>query len=116
AKARCLLVTSDQDCRQLISDRVQLLNIRKAEDFDRQALQAAWGIAPEQVVDFQALVGDSVDNVPGVPQFGPKAAQQLLEEFGSLEAIYDNLERVAGAKKQATLRAHRDQAFLSRSL
>jgi DNA polymerase-1 len=116
AKARCLLVTSDKDCRQLISDRVQLLNIRKAEVFDRQALQAAWGIAPEQVVDFQALVGDSVDNVPGVPQIGPKAAQQLLEEFGSLEAIYDNLERVAGAKKQATLRAHRDQAFLSRSL
>jgi DNA polymerase-1 len=116
AGARCLLVTSDKDCRQLLSDKVQMLNIRKSEIFDAAALQMTWGIAPHQVVDFQALVGDSVDNVPGVPQIGPKAAQQLLAEFGSLETLYQNLDRVTGAKRQETLREHREQAFLSQTL
>jgi DNA polymerase I len=114
--ARCLLVTSDKDCRQLLSDHVQMLNIRKSEVFDTNALQLAWGILPEQVVDYQALVGDSVDNVPGVPQIGPKAAQQLLTEFGSLEGVYAALDRVAGAKRQETLRNHRQEAFLSQKL
>ena len=85
AGARCFLVTADKDCRQLITDRVVVYNIRKDEVFDRQSLQAEWGIRPEQVVDFQALVGDSVDNVPGVPLVGPKLAQQLLQKYGTLE-------------------------------
>lgn len=114
--ARCLLVTSDKDCRQLLSDHVQMLNIRKSEIFDANSLQNTWGIAPAQVVDYQALVGDSVDNIPGVPQIGPKAAQQLLTEFGSLEGIYASLEQVAGAKRQETLRAHQREAFLSQTL
>ncbi len=114
--ARCLLVTSDKDCRQLLSDYVQMLNIRKSEIFDANSLQLAWGISPGQVVDYQALVGDSVDNVPGVPQIGPKAAQQLLTEFGSLEGIYAAIDRVAGAKRQETLRTHQREAFLSQNL
>ncbi len=67
----CFLVSGDKDCRQLISDRVKVYNVRKNEAFDATALAADWGIRPEQVVDFQALVGDSVDNVPGVPGIGP---------------------------------------------
>ncbi len=63
----CFLVTGDKDCRQLITDRVKVYNIRKDQVFDREALKEVWGIGPEQVVEFQALVGDSVDNVPGVP-------------------------------------------------
>jgi DNA polymerase I len=113
--ARCLLVTSDKDCRQLLSDHVQMLNIRKSEIFDANSLQLAWGISPSQVVDYQALVGDSVDNIPGVPQIGPKAAQQLLTEFGSLEGVYAALDRVAG-KRQETLRTHQREAFLSQTL
>ncbi|MDZ4849596.1 MAG: DNA polymerase I [Pirellulaceae bacterium] len=113
---RCLLVTSDKDCRQLLTDRVQMLNIRKSELFGAEQLQEVWGITPSQVVDFQAMVGDSVDNVPGVPQIGPKAAQQLLAEFGSLEAIYKNLDNVGGAKRQETLRNNHDQALLSQQL
>ena len=72
-------MTSDKDCRQLISDRVTLLNIRKNQVFDRESLKDDWGIAPEQVVDFQALVGDSVDNVPGVPGVGRKTASRLQD-------------------------------------
>ncbi|HUP77599.1 MAG TPA: 5'-3' exonuclease H3TH domain-containing protein, partial [Pirellula sp.] len=79
--ARVLVVTSDKDCRQLISDRVQMLNVRKNEVFGEKELRTKWGIRPDQVVDFQALVGDSSDNVPGVPNIGPKAALQLLEQF-----------------------------------
>ncbi|XZE35162.1 DNA polymerase I [Pirellulaceae bacterium SH501] len=114
--ARVLLVTSDKDCRQLINDRVQMLNLRKNELFGAPELLATWGIRPEQVVDFQSLVGDSVDNVPGVPMIGPKAAQQLLEQFGDLDSILDNIDKVAGEKKKENLRNHRADALLSREL
>ena len=114
--ARVLLVTSDKDCRQLITDRVQMLNIRKNEIFGEPELKSIWGIRPDQVVDFQSLVGDSVDNVPGVPQIGPKAAQQLLEQFNTLDEILDNIDSVAGEKRKENLRNHRDLAILSRDL
>lgn len=114
--AKVLLVTSDKDCRQLISDHVQMLNVRKGELFGEEELKATWGIRPDQVVDFQSLVGDSVDNVPGVPMIGPKAAQLLLEQFDTLDGLYENVEMVAGEKKKESLKANREQAFLSRQL
>ena len=116
AAAQCFLVTGDKDCRQLITDRVKVFNIRKNEVFDRAMLQAEWGVAPEQVVDFQALVGDSVDNVPGVPLIGPKFARQLLEQYGTLEAVLDHAGDVPGAKRKENLVKFRDQALLSRDL
>ena len=116
AGGRCLLVTSDKDCRQLLSEHVQMLNIRKSEVYGVEQLKETWGIEPHQVVDFQAMVGDASDNVPGVPQIGPKAAQQLLAEFGSLDEILKNIDRVAGAKRQETLRTHRESAILSEQL
>ena len=100
----CVLVTADKDCRQLITDRVKVYNIRKNEFIDRETLKNDWGIAPEQVVDFQALVGDAVDNVPGVPKVGPKTARQLLEQFGTLEAVLDRAAEVKGAKLQGKSR------------
>ena len=113
---RCCLVTSDKDCRQLITDRVWLYNIRKDQLFDRDALKAEWGITPEQVVDFQALVGDSVDNVPGVPLIGPKLAQQLLEAYGTLEKVFEHAGEVPGAKRRQNLIEGHEQALLSREL
>ncbi|MFH1266475.1 MAG: DNA polymerase I [Planctomycetota bacterium] len=112
----CCLVTSDKDCRQLITDRVKLYNIRKDRLFDRDALKAEWGIAPEQVVDFQALVGDSVDNVPGVPLIGPKFARQLLETYGTLEEVLAHAGEVSGTKRKQNLIDGREQALLSRKL
>ncbi len=114
--ARVLLVTSDKDCRQLISDRVQMLNVRKNEVFGEPELRTKWGIRPDQVVDFQSLVGDSSDNVPGVPNIGPKAAQQLLEQFNTLDEVFENIEQVAGEKRKENLKNNRDLAFLSRDL
>ncbi len=112
----CYLVTGDKDCRQLITDRVKLYNIRKDQVFDRQTLKAEWGIAPEQVIDFQALVGDSVDNVPGVPLIGPKLARQLLQQYGTLEQVLEHAGEVSGAKRRQNLIEGRRQALLSREL
>ncbi len=112
----CYLVTGDKDCRQLITDRVKVYNIRKDQVLDRQVLRAEWGISPEQVVDYQALVGDSTDNVPGVPLIGPKLAQQLLESYGTLEGVFAHVEEVAGTKRKQNLIAGREQALLSRQL
>ncbi len=113
---RCVLVTADKDCRQLLNDHVSIYNIRKDELFGPEELKAVWGIRPDQVVDFQSLVGDSVDNIPGVPLIGPKLAEQLLREFGTLENVLANPDKVSGQKRQENLRNFRDQALISREL
>ena len=100
AGGRCLLVTSDKDCRQLLTDRVHLYNIRKNEIFDAAALQAKWGIRPDQVVDFQAIVGDTTDNIPGIKGIGEKGAAELLGIFGTLDNLLANADKVTGAKRK----------------
>ena len=75
-----------------------------------------WVVRPDQVVDFQSLVGDSVDNVPGVPKVGPKTARTLLETFGTLDHVLANADRVQGKKLQENLIAFADQARMSREL
>lgn len=112
----CVLVTTDKDCRQLLSEHVKLLNLRKDAFFDRQNLMQEWGVTPEQVVDFQALVGDSSDNVPGVPQIGPKAAQQLLQEYGTLDNLLQHMSEISSKRWQENLEKYRDQVLLSREL
>lgn len=113
---RCYLVTNDKDCRQLITDSTVLYNVRKNLFFDAASLADDWGIRPDQVVDFQALVGDSVDNVPGVPLIGPKLARELLDNLGTLEQILAHPEAVSGEKRRQNLIASREQALLSREL
>src|SRR5437763_840655 len=90
------ICTSDKDARQLINDRVKIYSLRKNEIFDRDALLRDWGVTPEQVIDFQAMVGDSVDNVKGVPGIGPKTAAELLQKFGSLDNLLAHAEEVSG--------------------
>ena len=111
----CVLVTSDKDCRQLLNEHVSLFNLRKGLFYKAEELFADWGIAPSQVVDFQSLVGDSTDNIPGVAKVGPKTATELLQQFGTLEGIYENIAIVTG-KKQEYLLAGKESAFLSRQL
>jgi DNA polymerase-1 len=108
--------TADKDCRQLINDRVRLYNLRKRQEFGRAELLEDWGIEPGQVVDLQSLVGDSVDNVPGVPGIGVKTAARLLQEFGTLEKILASVDRIAGAKRQENLRGAGPIVALSRQL
>lgn len=113
---RCFLVTADKDCRQLINDRVKVVNMRKKEIYDAEALLADWGIRPDQVVDFQAMVGDSVDNVPGVPLIGPKIAKELLQKYETLESVLDHAGEISGKKRKENLLEGRAQAMLSRDL
>ncbi|MGI8982835.1 MAG: DNA polymerase I [Pirellulaceae bacterium] len=110
------LVTGDKDARQLISERVKVYNIRKNEVFDEVALKATWGIRPDQVIDFQTLVGDSVDGIPGVPQIGPKTAQELLSKWETLEGIYEHAQEISGTKRRENIIAGKDQAIISRQL
>ncbi|MEO8498383.1 MAG: DNA polymerase, partial [Planctomycetota bacterium] len=112
----CLVVTSDKDCRQLITDHVKMYNIRKQEVFDAEALMQDWGVRPDQVVDYQALVGDSVDNVPGVPLIGPKGARELLETHGTLDKVLEAADPNSKKKRDQNLANFREQALLSRDL
>ncbi len=99
------LCTSDKDCRQLLTDRVKIKNLRKGETLDAEGLMASWGVTPAQVVDFQALVGDSVDNVPGVPGCGPKTAAKWLQQYGTLDNLIAHADEVGGPKLKESLKA-----------
>lgn len=112
----CFLVTNDKDCRQLISSRTQLFNVRKNQLLDIDGLAADWGIRPDQVVDYQALVGDPIDNVPGVPLIGPKVARELLTTYGTLDEILNHIDSIAGEKRRQNLMTSREQVLLSREL
>ena len=114
--AHCWVVTGDKDCRQLITEHVSIFNIRKNAVYGAASLDTDWGIRPDQVVDFQSLVGDKVDNVPGVPLIGPKIAQELLSKYDTLEAVLDHANEVSGKKRKENLLEFRDQALLSRKL
>jgi len=109
------ICTADKDARQLITDHVKIVNLRKNTVMDAEGLEKDWGIRPDQVVDFLSLTGDSVDNVPGVPGIGPGFASTYLKQFGSLDNLFKNLDQVKG-KKQQLLRDNQDTALRARSL
>lgn len=113
---QCRLVTSDKDCRQLITDRVAVYNIRKNLVLDADALEKDWGIRPDQVVDFQAITGDSTDNVPGIPGLGPGFAKKLLQKHGSLDAAIEAQGDGLGPKRRQTFNENVELAELSRKL
>jgi DNA polymerase-1 len=98
------LCTSDKDCRQVIGDRVKMMNLRKKTVMDREALMTDWGVTPEQVVDYQTLVGDSVDNIKGVPGIGAKTAAKLLQEYGTLDNIVANADKIKQPKMRENLK------------
>ncbi|OYW20825.1 MAG: DNA polymerase I, partial [Planctomycetales bacterium 12-60-4] len=110
------IVTSDKDARQLLGPQVHLYNLRKATVMGEAELLQDWGVRPDQVVDFQSLVGDAVDNVPGVPLVGPKKAAQLLQQFGTLDEVLTHADEAPGAKLRENLKTYADQALLSRQL
>ena len=115
-----VLVTADKDALQLVDPRVTVLSVlgRTGERvvYDAEKVKEKWGVPPERIPDILALMGDSIDNIPGVPGVGEVTAQKLLREFGSLETLYANLAVVTGPKLREALAKNRDQAFLSRQL
>lgn len=110
------LCTTDKDCRQLITDHVFLYNLRKQTEFGKKELLEDWGVTPEQVVDLQTLVGDSVDNIPGATGIGIKTASTLLQQYGNLENIFRNIANISGTKRKENLEAFREKAPMVRKL
>ena len=114
-----IVSTGDKDMAQLVGERVTLVNTMTDTVLDRQGVQDKFGIPPQRIVDLLALMGDKVDNIPGVPGVGEKTALALLRGLGGLDAIYADLERVQtlgirGAKTLAArLQKNKDSAYLS---
>ena len=119
AEYNCLLVTGDKDACQLASDRTHIVSTKKGISevviYDPVAVEERYGVPPERIPDFLGLMGDSSDNIPGVPGIGEKIAAKLLQRFGSMEGIYDNLDQLKGKQLQ-NLQENKDIAFLSRRI
>lgn len=115
-KFEVVIVSGDKDFAQLIKPGVILYDTMKETKMGPKEVVDKWGVHPEQFQDYLAIVGDSSDNIPGVSGLGPKGAQKLLVNYGSLEKIYSQLDKVTPAGTQEKLRKNQDMAFLSKKL
>jgi DNA polymerase-1 len=115
-----VIVSADKDLLQMVGEGVTAYQPgagrRPASHLDVGGVETKMGVRPEQVVDLLALMGDSSDNVPGVPGIGAKTAGKLIKEFGNMEGVYRNLEKVKPDRIRKALEEHRDDAYLSREL
>ncbi|MGA8848444.1 MAG: DNA polymerase I [Dehalococcoidia bacterium] len=115
-----IIVTGDNDMLQAVLPRVKTLAPRRAFTdtvlYDEQAVEQKYGIKPAQLADLKALAGDVSDNIPGLPGVGEKTATKLLQQYGSLQGIYDHIEDITPSKLQNTLREYHAQAFQSKEL
>jgi DNA polymerase-1 len=110
-----LIVTSDKDLAQLVNERVSLLDTMKSRRMDPAGVLEKFGVPPERIIDYLALIGDTSDNIPGVPLVGPKTAAKWLTEHGSLDAIVEHAAEIKG-KAGENLRASLPQIPLSHRL
>lgn len=114
-KLPVLISTSDKDFAQLVNKQITLINTMTNTRLDRQGVIEKFGVTPEQMTDYLSLVGDVVDNVPGVPNVGPKTAAKWLQQYGNLESLIQHAAEITG-KVGENLRAHQEQLLLSRQL
>jgi DNA polymerase-1 len=115
-----IIVTGDNDMLQAVLPRVKALAPKRTFSdtvlYDEEAVEQKYGIKPEQLPDLKALVGDVSDNIPGLPGVGEKTAAKLLQQYGSLQGIYDHIEDITPARLQDTLREYRPQVFRNEEL
>lgn len=115
-----VIVTGDRDALQLIGPNTKVMLTKKGisdmEIFDAEAFRNKYQINSNQLIDLKGLMGDTSDNIPGVPGIGEKTATKLVAEFGSVENLLHNIDHVSGKKLQENLRAHQDMAVLSKKL
>jgi DNA polymerase-1 len=110
------IVSSDKDLMQIVGPTVSLYDPMKDREINVPEVIEKWGVPPEKMVDLQALMGDSIDNIPGVPGIGQKTAAQLLEEYGDLDTLLARAGEIRQVKRRETLIANRDKALMSREL
>jgi DNA polymerase-1 len=115
-----MVVSGDRDVYQVVTDGVRVMTtsrgVTDTKIYDRDGVIERYGVPPELVPDLIGLKGDTSDNIPGVPGIGDKTAAQLLQQFGSLEAVLDNIDEISGAKRKQNLTEHADDARISKQL
>ena len=115
-----MVVTGDRDAYQLVDEGVRVMStsrgITETKIYDRAAVEERYGVPPESITDLMGLRGDTSDNIPGVPGIGEKTATQLLQQFGSLDGVLENVGQVSGKKRKENLANHADDARLSKQL
>jgi len=113
---KVFIVSGDKDMMQLVGENVVIIDTMKDKVFDAAAVKEKFGVPPEQVVEIMGLTGDKTDNIPGAPGIGPKGALRLIEEYGTVENVLKNVDRIKNAKAKECIRLHRDQIIMSREL
>jgi DNA polymerase-1 len=116
AGATCRIVSSDKDLMQLVRPGVTLLDTMKDKELGEEAVLEKFGVKPDKVIDVQALAGDSVDNVPGIPGIGVKTGAQLITEYGDLETLLARASEIKQQKRRENLIEFAEQARLSKRL
>jgi DNA polymerase-1 len=111
-----VIVSSDKDLMQLIGDGVSMVDPMKQKNIGTHEVFEKFGVTPDKVIEVQALIGDSTDNVPGVPGIGPKTAAELILQFGTLENLLANLDQIKQPKRRESLQLHAEAARLSHKL
>lgn len=115
-KLEVVIVSGDKDFAQLVSDKVTMFDTMKDLHYTEEAVFEKWGVRPSQFLDYLAITGDSSDNIPGVKGIGPKGAQKLLEQFGSLDGIYENINLIKTPSTKKKLEESASMAYLSKKL
>jgi DNA polymerase-1 len=113
------IVTKDKDMSQIVNEKIHLFHLEKGAegiDFGPEQVLEKYGVPPSKIRDYLALMGDSSDNIPGVPKIGPKTAAQLLNEFDNIDNLYLNLDKISKKGLLENLRENKEKAFLSREL
>jgi DNA polymerase-1 len=110
------IVSSDKDLMQLVTSNVHMYDSMKDKQISIPDVIEKWGVPPEKMIDLQAMTGDSVDNVPGIPGIGPKTAAQLLAEYGDLDMLLERAHEIKQEKRRLTILEKIDKAKLSREL
>ncbi|AZZ37687.1 DNA polymerase I [Bdellovibrio sp. qaytius] len=110
------IVSGDKDFSQLVNENIFLYDTMKEFVYTAEAVKEKHGVYPEQFIDFLAITGDTSDHIPGVAGIGPKGAQKLIEQFGTLEKIYENIDKVSPAGIKEKLIKSKDDAIISKKL
>lgn len=111
-----VIVSGDKDLLQLVGNHVALVDTMKDKRYDIAAVKERFGVMPAQIVDILALAGDASDNIPGVPGIGPKGAQRLIEEFGTVENVLANVNKIKNGRAKTAIESFADQARMSYDL
>ena len=114
-----VILSKDKDMSQIVSDKIHLFHLTKGADgidFGPEQVLEKYGLPPEKIRDYLALMGDASDNVPGVPKVGPKTAIQLLNDYGDMDNLYANLDKITKKGLHDNLANNHEKAFLSREL